>query len=223
MSDDTEAPVADARAAIIQAALHAFAKHGINGVSLRAILAAANQQNQSAIRYYFHNKDGLVEAVLAYVRELLAPDMQIAARQYQAVSPSTWTPFELTALICQPFIALDTQSPAGHVAIKFLSRLTWQEGGRGQLLLVQAVQPYFAQFADALVALNPNKPRDMLTFQLYLAVNSLIHGLADSSLLMRSPAEGVEQIRRDKPTQMLRYFVGYIAGGLFAPVGDEQP
>lgn len=98
-----------------------------------------------------------------------------------------------------------------------MARLTWQEGGEGQLLLVRAVQPYFARFLPALHALNPDKPLDALTLQIYLAVNTLIHGLADASLLTRSPAAGVERLRTDKPALMEDYFIAYIAGGLCSP------
>lgn len=204
-----------AREALIQSALAAFASHGINGVSLRTIIANAGQHNQSAIQYYFNNKEGLVEAVLAYVQSMLAPEMALSLNEFAQKSPLSWRPHTLTALICRPFITLDTQSRDGHIAIKFMSRLTWQEGGQGQMLLVQAVQPYFSQFLEALLALNPTKPADMMAFQLYLAVNTLIHGLADSSLLTRSPTKGVDQIKRDQPNQMLNYFIAYIAGGLF--------
>ncbi|MEO6697842.1 MAG: TetR/AcrR family transcriptional regulator [Paraperlucidibaca sp.] len=218
---DTDQP--HARLALIESALHAFAHHGINGVSLRTIVADAGQHNQSAIHYHFKNKQGLVVAVLAYVSELLAPEMQRSLADFAQQPSVNWRPLDLTELICRPFIKIDTDGGVGRTAIKFMSRLTWQEGGQGQLLLVQAVQPYFSQFSPALIALNPGKPIDMLTFQLYLAVNTLIHGLADSGLLTRSPAMGVEQIRRDKPKQMLNYFMGYIAGGLFTPVDTEAP
>jgi AcrR family transcriptional regulator len=207
-----------AQQAIIQSALAAFATHGINGVSLRTIIANAGQQNQSIIQYYFGNKAGLVEAVLAYVKAMLEPEIAHSIHELGQKPLSSWTPYSLTELMCRPFIELDTQSRDGHTAIKFMSRLTWQEGDQGQLLLVRAVQPYFSQFLPALLTLNPGKPSNMMVFQMYLAVNTLIHGLADSSLLTRSPTEGVEQIRRDQPNQMLNYFIAYIAGGLFNPI-----
>ncbi|MEL0028077.1 MAG: TetR/AcrR family transcriptional regulator [Perlucidibaca sp.] len=211
-----------ARQAIIQAALTSFSQHGINGVSLRSIVSAAGQQNQSAIHYHFGNKPGLVSAVLSYVSGLLADDMSSSIAEFRSRPVAEWTPATLTELICRPFILLDNQGGDGRLAIKFMSRLTWQEGGHGQALLVEAVQPYFSQFIPALAYLNPSKPVDMLTFQFYLAVNTLIHGLADSSLLTQSPARGVEKIRSQKPDQMIRYFVAYISGGLFSEVVESS-
>lgn len=211
-----------ARQALLQAALHAFAQHGINGVSLRSIVARAGQNNQSAIHYHFKNKQGLVVAVLDYVRDLLSVDMAQAGAEFFAQSPADWKPNVLVSLMCRPFIRLSNSSHEGRAAIKFMSRLTWQEGGQGQLLLVAAVQPYFAQFSSALIALNPSKPIDMLTFQLYLAVNTLIHGLADASLLTQLPAMGVERIGREQPDMMLEYFMRYVAGGLFSAAHQER-
>jgi AcrR family transcriptional regulator len=43
-----------------------FALHGIDGVSLRQIAAAAGAGNNSAVRYHFGTKDALTEAILLY-------------------------------------------------------------------------------------------------------------------------------------------------------------
>lgn len=148
---------------------------------------------------------------------LLAPEMRLALHELETPAGKDWSPLALAALLCRPFLRLDRHDRVGHEAIKFMARLTWQEGGEGQLLLVRAVQPYFARFLPALHALNPDKPLDALTLQIYLAVNTLIHGLADASLLTRSPAAGVERLRTDKPALMEDYFIAYIAGGLCSP------
>lgn len=206
-----------ARKALIEAALSAFAEHGINGVSLRTIVARAGQHNQSAVHYHFGSKQGLVAAVLDHVSTLLAPAMQLALAELEAPATGAWSPQTLATLLCRPFIQLDRHDRVGHEAIKFMARLTWQEGGHGQLMLVRAVQPYFARFLPTLHRLNPDKPLDALTLQVYLAVNTLIHGLADASLLTRSPAAGVERLRPEKPALMQDYFIAYIAGGLCSP------
>jgi len=43
-----------------------FALHGIDGVSLRQIGAAAGIANNSAVQYHFGSKDGLVKAILLH-------------------------------------------------------------------------------------------------------------------------------------------------------------
>jgi AcrR family transcriptional regulator len=52
-----------ARAQLVDAAERLFAEHGIAGVSLREVGAAAGQRNNSAAQYHFGDKDGLVAAI----------------------------------------------------------------------------------------------------------------------------------------------------------------
>lgn len=52
-----------ARRAIVEQAERLFAEHGITGVSLRDISAAAGQRNNSAAQYHFGGRSGLVVAV----------------------------------------------------------------------------------------------------------------------------------------------------------------
>ena len=41
-----------------------FLEHGVDGVSLRAIVRASGQKNQSALQYHFGGRDGLIGALL---------------------------------------------------------------------------------------------------------------------------------------------------------------
>ena len=54
---------------IIEAAERLFAERGIDGVSLREINRAAGQNNTAAVQYYFGDRGGLVQAILARHRE----------------------------------------------------------------------------------------------------------------------------------------------------------
>jgi AcrR family transcriptional regulator len=53
------------RRLLIAAAETLFAERGIGGVSLREINAAAGVRNATALQYHFHDRYGLVKAVLA--------------------------------------------------------------------------------------------------------------------------------------------------------------
>lgn len=53
----------EAREALVAAAERLFAEHGIAGVSLRDVSAAAGQRNHSAAQYHFGDRAGLVAAV----------------------------------------------------------------------------------------------------------------------------------------------------------------
>jgi AcrR family transcriptional regulator len=51
---------------IVLAAEGLFARHGIDGVSLRQIGAAAGTANKSAVQYHFGSKDALIEAIFGH-------------------------------------------------------------------------------------------------------------------------------------------------------------
>lgn len=55
-----------ARQDMVIAAERLFAERGLHGVSMREVVAAADQRNNSAIQYHFGGRDGLVRAVFAY-------------------------------------------------------------------------------------------------------------------------------------------------------------
>jgi len=205
----------EGRQALLAAALKAFAEFGMNGVSLRSITAQAGQLNQSAVRYHFGDKEGLVAAVLADVMAKLAPFQRESLAQLQARADGrVRTARELTQIMCQPFLQLFLDGPTGLQRIRFLSRLTWQEGGKGQALLVAAVQPYFMQFTEALMQLSPEKPAAAVALHTYLTVNTLIHGLADVTLLQTQPVFGLDTLQSTHPGALLDYFYDYLAGGL---------
>ncbi len=204
----------DARQALIVAALAAFAEHGINGVSMRTVTAHAGQLNQSAISYHFGNKEGLVAAVLAHVMAGLRSGQDAALVELATRKSGAWPARELTRIMCDPFVSLYRTGHHGQQAIRFMSRLTWQEGGKGQALLVAAVQPYFGRFAPAFLAINPGKPLDAMALQIYLAVNTLIHGLSDVTLLSQQPVQGLDSSSTQQPERLIEFFYDYIAGGL---------
>ena len=59
----------DSREALIRAGERLFGERGIAAVSLREVAAAAGQGNNSAVRYHFGSRDGLVDAIFTYRME----------------------------------------------------------------------------------------------------------------------------------------------------------
>jgi AcrR family transcriptional regulator len=58
--------VASTKEQIVRAAERLFAEHGLEGVSLRQIGAAAGNGNNSAVQYHFGSKEALVRAIFEY-------------------------------------------------------------------------------------------------------------------------------------------------------------
>lgn len=52
--------------ALIRAAERLFGERGIGAVSMREVAVAAGQGNNSAVRYHFGSRDGLIDAIFTY-------------------------------------------------------------------------------------------------------------------------------------------------------------
>jgi len=64
---------AETREALMRAGEQLMAAHGIEGVDLKTIHAAAGQRNRSAVAYHFGDRNGLVTAIGAKHRALINP------------------------------------------------------------------------------------------------------------------------------------------------------
>lgn len=58
-----------------------MAQHGIAGVSVRDIVAAAELHNPSAIHYHFGSKLGLIQAILEHRRDAVDPQRLVLLRE----------------------------------------------------------------------------------------------------------------------------------------------
>ena len=77
---EAKLPSASARR-IVEVAERLFALHGIDGVSLRQIAAAAGTANNSAVNYHFGSKEGLISAIFQYrLPQLMSERRMLAAR-----------------------------------------------------------------------------------------------------------------------------------------------
>lgn len=198
---------------LVLSALRLFARHGIEGVSLRQITAEAGQSNQSVVQYYFQSKEGLIEAVLAHVAELLLPSQDAALDQLTAEALKG--PLEARQVVSigvMPFVMAYVNSDAGRWSIRFLSRMTWQADEKGFRMVEAMLWPYFMRIERHLEAAMPNQSRDSLQIKCLFAIVDLIHGLASSRLLASSPVVG-EQYQKD-PWSVAQHLIDYITGGL---------
>ncbi len=216
----TEKPGDDpTRTALVAAAFRLFALEGVGAVSLRRITSEAGAANQSAIHYHFKSRLGLVAAVLDHVNRMLAPQQTEAIAELASIGKRRApTVDEIVQVGLSPYVYLHQMSPDGELALRFLSRLTWESGADAQKLMLEKVRPYFLRLLPFLERALPRKSYEALDFQLYMAAANIIHGLADISLLNQEPMSNVDVLNKERPLAMLRYFYGYIAAGLSSHV-----
>lgn len=200
---------------LIQAALKLFARYGFDGVSLRQISAEAQQLNQSVVHYYFHNKKGLIAAVLEYVAAQLQPIQAEVDEQLRAISrqhPPSVREIVVTALM--PIVAWNLSSAVGRRSIRFISRLTWQAEQDDFDLLVARCLPYYESLIDHLQAALPHARRDAIAAKLLMTMVTVVHGLASTRVAIGSRALSASGVSAMEAMQWLEQFTDYLTGGL---------
>jgi len=200
---------------LIQAALRLFARHGIEAVSLRQITAQAEQSNQSAIQYYFRNKQGLVAAVLDFSLRELNPIHEQALAELQALSTQrSPTVRDVISAYLNPFVAWYAGSDTGRRSVRFLSRLTWQAEVVEFDQLISQCLPYFDPAITYLHAALPHMPRQVVATKFLFAMMTVVHGLADTRLLAGVALPNVGPLYQTRPMDFLGHFRDYIVGGI---------
>lgn len=210
-------PVADSdtRDAIVQAALNLFAKHGVDGVSLRQIVGAAGQANPSAVHYHFQSKEGLVAAVLQHVQKQLLPLQQQAIDSMdEAQRLGTLDVREVMRLWVTPMVLMYSSSDQGRRGIRFMSRLTWQPQNMGQDQLIGCSVEHMNRVCEHLAHLIPGKTKERLFFLTVVTTANLLHSMSDASLLGRQTVLGLSEMFRDRPFELIDWMIDYMAAGL---------
>jgi len=121
-----------ARDLLLNAAERLFGRNGIAGVSLREVAAAAGQRNNSAVHYYFRDKRGLVDA-------LIADRIGNAERQRQILIDrlgdlASCDSAALLRLLWQPLLELDS-GQGDHPFIQFYLSYQTQRAGSSHPLI----------------------------------------------------------------------------------------
>ena len=83
----TDPEDADVPTRLVSAAERLFAARGLDGVSLREIVASAEVGNASAVQYHFGDRSGLIGAILARHRPAVEARRHALLDQYEALAP----------------------------------------------------------------------------------------------------------------------------------------
>jgi AcrR family transcriptional regulator len=83
LHEKTESEAADA---LKRAAMKLFAEHGVDGVTVREIAAAAGQKNHGAVGYHFGSKAELIRALVVDGAQLIDARRNVALDKLEAAS-----------------------------------------------------------------------------------------------------------------------------------------
>jgi AcrR family transcriptional regulator len=171
------------RAQILDAAEQLFARHGINGVSLRTIVSLAGV-NTAAIHYHFGSKEGLVEAVFAR-RAVPIAEERLALLERCAEAPDRPP---LLEQIIHAFVAPTMRGP--H--IKEYARLRASMVADTSPFVGSLFGKYYddstGRFLDAIKQALPDLPETDINWRFHAMLGSIVYPLANPGRVNRLTA-----------------------------------
>ncbi|MEV0332656.1 hypothetical protein [Nocardia sp. NPDC050717] len=189
--------------ALLLAAERMFADHGA-GVPLREVAAAAGQRNNSAVQYYFGDRDGLVRAIVE--RRLEAVEAS-CARRLAAIDEGD-TRALVEALVTALLDAAAEQGSTHYFRFLEVMRHRVKDWPPGEH------SPAWATITDTLRALLPGGTPLERDSRISSMATTLFALLADGERTRESPG-----LLGPTPPQI----VDMIVGLLRAPLGDRAP
>lgn len=201
---------------LVQTAISAYARSGTRGVSLREIVRRSGMKNEAAIRYHFGGKHQLLEACVRSVATVMKPiENEAIATLHALHSEGQITVRDVMVAEFKPMSTYFEQSALGMESICFLARLIREEGSAGQDLMLSSFMSGILVAERYLIELLPEKSPRAIRFHNFLALNSMLNGLADQGLLERlpNPSKPTEQIFLDKEEQIAG-FIDYVTAGV---------
>jgi AcrR family transcriptional regulator len=101
---------------LIATAESLFGRHGIDGISLREIAAAAGQANSTVVQYHFKDKSGLVSAIL---EDRVLRMEALRSQWLQGLTAAEKTPREFLKIIWLPVTTV-RDDDGNHTFCRFL-------------------------------------------------------------------------------------------------------
>ena len=157
---------------IVLAAERLFAAHGLDGVSLRQIGAAAGNANNSAVQYHFGSKDQLVRAIFEHRLPHLHERRRLLVEARRPADLRSWVE-------CYVLPILEQGEQTGSHYLGFVAMLQ-QSGHRGVFdRLPERFLDSTRRFRDEVGARLPHVPEPLRSHRIAQALAFSVHATAD--------------------------------------------
>jgi AcrR family transcriptional regulator len=198
---------------LIETAIALYGERGCHAVSAREIIRDAGVLNEAAIRYYFGNKEGFLEACMQSIADEFEPLMQLRwAELVRRKAVKSVTVRDAVTAMLGGLIQLQFQHSS---AMKLLARMIREEGAMGQDLLLKIMRHSMWRFEQELAEILPQASPKALRLNTFLALNSIINGLVDTGLLKRLPATEIGgDFYKLEPAELMQGFIAYVSAGI---------
>ncbi len=204
---------------ILDVAERMFAEDGVHGVSLRAIIAAA-EVNLAAVHYHFGSKEALVEAVferrVGPVNEARLEWLDRAEAEWDGVPPVD----EVLRALVTPAIQLAMDPERGRTFMKICGRFYTESGDHLQPIFDRLFSKVIERFVPAFQRACPDLPPVELLWRIHFSVGVMVHTLLDSERLRRISGGACDTSDVEAVTERM---VGFAAAGMKTPAPLEKP
>ena len=201
---------ADTRERLLLMALRLYAREGLHAVSLRRISIEAGSKNSAAMHYHFHNKTGVIQALidmianeLGHIATALRPE-HLSKRSLRSACRDT----------LRPLVKLPARQRWGADGVKFLSRLVSESDAEISSMVNAMCAPFSQRLDRALAEELPALPTPVRQLRLMFMSTNVFHGVAEVFWLTHTPLGDLSHFDEDT---LLDHLVDYLIGGLQAP------
>lgn len=209
----------DTKTAILDAAESLMAEHGIQGVSLRAILSQAGA-NSSALHYHFNSREGLVQAILAR-HGLVTSLRRLELIQQIKASKKKPSAQDVVSALVDPMVELlEQQGEGGRRFIRFIARLQSDRAGVHQSEERKHFPEIWKHMEQQIARICPRLSKKERTLRVTMMIDTMLQSLANADFMT------VEWQKDRRPTELLAFagtLKDFLAGGLGAPSTRAKP
>ena len=185
MSRATEQPQrrrkADVGAAgIVEVAERLFGEHGIEGVSLRQVAAAAGLANYYSVQYHFGDRSGLLRAIFESRLPAIDAHRQVLLDE-RGCSSEELTIQALLDCLCRPLLEMAIEVGRASFA-QLLSQVLRNRAYRDLRNTYADLTPCGYAIGQAIRSRLPGLGADVFTFRIVTAFTMVLDAISDPSL-----------------------------------------
>lgn len=223
MSQAPASPTHPTKTAIMDAAERLMAEHGLNGVSIRSILAEAGA-NTAALHYHFGSREKLVEAILARRGQ----EMNTIRRGMLDALEARRTPlttYDIVGAVVDPLlILLRREGDAARSFIRFLARLQTDRSSIHMELEDRYFPDIRKRISRMLRGACPPMSKAELNQRATMMLDAMLHSLANAEVIT---GQWGGKAHADALADYAESLKNFLAGGLAAPIrreaGEDRP
>ena len=202
------------RTRILDSAEYLFSEHGINGASLRAIVAHAGV-NTAAVHYHFGSKKGLLEAVFA---RRIIPIAEERLKLLAECRDSDRRPPLLEQIIAAFLEPGMRGSHGGATFARLRARMAADASDETRSLMARYFDRSSAQFLAALANALPHLPPRDLHWRFHFMLGTMVYTMANPGRIQALTGDACDPSDMDAA---LAYLVPFLAQGFQAdPIPD---